>query len=159
VVIDPPRIPAKVAGGFQRSEQSPSPGLRRSRRRASSRHHCEMQMHLWSYWPRHRVTIEASPTAALPEVTLVLTHANVGLHPGCHTRGSWAARRPYLTRFSRSCFKVAEREGLPRPPEMTTKSKSYDPPERVMCTNLVSRSRPISLPTARKLARKSPVNW
>jgi hypothetical protein len=96
VVIDPPRIPAKVAGGFQRSEQSPSPGLRRSRRRASSRHHCEMQMHLRSYWPRHRVAIEASPTAALPEVSLVLTHANVGLHPGCHTRGSWGARRPYF---------------------------------------------------------------
>jgi hypothetical protein len=40
------------------------------------------------------------------------TGATLGATPGGHTSSSWGARRPYLTGFSRSHFKVAEREGL-----------------------------------------------
>src|ERR1700737_1469959 len=43
--------------------------------------------------------------------------ATFGATPGGHTRSSWGAERPYFTGFSRSYFKVAEREGLsPRQP-------------------------------------------
>src|ERR1700755_55209 len=55
-------------------------------------------------------------SGARPPVSAGLSYPDgrgrLGLHPGGHTRSSWGAERPYFTGFSRSYFKVAEREGL-----------------------------------------------